>query len=525
MEEKKGTTESQLVLIVEDKESTRVLIRTVLEQAGFRVEEAVDGLSALEAFERYRPDAVLLDVVMPGMDGYLTCSELRKLPSSEHIPIIMTTGLNDIDSINQAYEVGATDFITKPINHVILTHRLRYMLRGMRIQKEIAERAIRDPLTGLYNRRYFATRILEELNRAKREKEQLGIFLCDLDHFKTINDTLGHHFGDKILKMAAKAIQDCFRGHDLVFRWGGDEIVVILPKFNTQDETKPAERIRAAVQGVDKALSLDFNLDVSIGISIYPDHASHPDELIRLADRALYIAKRGQGKIQVGEEAYHLDDSAILAVFQPIVCLKTLEVQAYEALVRDPKGELSVFALFNKYAAIGKLRELKALCMKTQIKAAEALGLKKVFVNADFNLLEYIEEIPKPPGLEVIIEISELEALRDVEQNLVLVEKWRNQGYRFAIDDFGAGFISLPFIALASPEFIKLDRSTLLLAVSSEKFRTFLNHLIEALSYYTPEGIIAEGIETEEELEIIKNMGVPLGQGYLLGRPQNIEQQ
>jgi len=125
--------------------------------------------------------------------------------------------------------------------------------------------------------------------------------------------------------------------------------------------------------------------------------------------------------------------------------------------------------------------------------------------------------------MEIILEISELEALHDVENHMKITRKWRGSGFKFAIDDFGAGFISLPFIAMLIPDYIKVDRSTILQAVSSEKFRKFSEDLVHAIRNYSKEGIIAEGIETKRELEVVKDMGIDIAQGFLLGKPQELK--
>ena len=262
---------------------------------------------------------------------------------------------------------------------------------------------------------------------------------------------------------------------------------------------------------------------MSIGVAIYPEHGRTPDDLILLADRALYIAKKGGDKIHIGEEEYQLDENTIKVVFQPIVDVQGNQTLGYEALSRDPQGKLNVSQLFNKYQAIGKLNELKTLCLTVQIRKAKEVGLKRVFINVDFDVLRQIEVIPLPPGLEVILEISELEALHDVENRLEIAGRWRAKGYKFAFDDFGAGFLSLPFLAQLVPEYIKVDRSTMLQAVASEPFRDFLNDLISALRKYAKEGIIAEGVETEKELRVVKSMGIFIIQGFLLGKPEEIK--
>jgi EAL domain-containing protein (putative c-di-GMP-specific phosphodiesterase class I) len=196
------------------------------------------------------------------------------------------------------------------------------------------------------------------------------------------------------------------------------------------------------------------------------------------------------------------------------------QILGYEALSRDPQGKHNILALFRKYHAIGKLHELKCLCFRLQTKAAQEAGLERLFLNVDFTVLKNLDVPPKPPEMEVVLEISEGEALQDVENHLEVARKWRSGGYKFAIDDFGAGFVSLPFIARLVPDYIKLDRATIVQAVSSDQFKLVLQDLIHALRRTCTDGIIAEGIETQQELSVTKSLGIYLIQGYLFGKPQ-----
>ena len=389
-----------------------------------------------------------------------------------------------------------------------------------KMEEILTNQAEQDSLTQLYNRRYFKHRIKDEIARAKRNREVIAILLCDLDGFKAINDTLGHQAGDEILIEVAKVLLDSVRAADLVFRWGGDEFVVVLPDSDHIGPIIVAERIR---KGICHLRKKGFSgLDISIGAALYPEHGTQSDELIRLADRALYIAKKGEDKIHIGIEEYRLDDQAIKVVFQPIMDVRLNQVLGYEALSRDPQGKHSILTLFKKYHAIGQLYELKCLCFRLQLKAAQIARLDKLFLNVDFNVLKRMGIPPKPPGMDVVLEISEEEALKNLDEHLEIARKWRSKDYKFAIDDFGAGFISLPFIARLIPDHIKLDRSTILQAVSSERFRSVLQELIHALRKISTDEIIAEGIETEKELQVMKDMGVYLIQGYLLGKPKEL---
>jgi diguanylate cyclase (GGDEF)-like protein/PAS domain S-box-containing protein len=400
------------------------------------------------------------------------------------------------------------------------------------LQNEITERkkadhalalqANLDSLTGLYNRRYFDLRAEEEIARANRNGKGFAILLCDLDHFKAINDTLGHQAGDRVLKAAAEGIQRCIREVDFVFRWGGDEIALLLLDASREGVLITAERIRREVEKVGEKTRIP--LGISIGVSFYPEHGTTIDGLISLADRSLYIAKKGGDKVQVGDEEYHLDEQNIRTVFQPVVDLHSRRPVGYEALLRDPQGKLTVPELFHRYQRIGRLNELKRISFHSQMNEARKFGRTgaRLFLNADFDLLSQMGLIEKPEGIEVVLEISEVEALHSqhIASYLALAEKWRARGFQFAIDDFGAGFVSFPFIAQLVPEYIKIDRSTLLQAVSCPKFRKFLADLIFALQNYTTRGIIAEGIETEEELAVARELRADFGQGFLLGRPE-----
>jgi diguanylate cyclase (GGDEF)-like protein len=348
------------------------------------------------------------------------------------------------------------------------------------------------------------------------------VLLCDLDRFKLVNDVHGHQVGDTVLKATAEAIQDSTRGTDLVFRWGGDEIAVVLPKSSRQGALIVADRIRQAVLNTSKRTQLDF--DVSVGLAFYPEHGINEDQLIHVADRALYIAKRNGGKVQVGEEEYRVDGDSFNLVFQPVVDVASERVLGYEALARDPQGKLTPMELFEKYGAIGKMNELKRVVFTSEIQAAREFGLERVFVNADFEVLSKLQPAPVPPSMDVVVELSEQEALHDVDRLLAVAQRWRNEGYKFAIDDFGAGFVSLPFLAMLGPDYVKVDRSALLQAASSAQFKEFLKSLVQAVRTYATAGIIAEGVEKQEELQVVEEIGISLAQGFLLGKPQELKE-
>lgn len=400
---------------------------------------------------------------------------------------------------------------------LFLAYALHTHITFRNIRRLYHKHALRDSLTGLLNRQSFEVRFNEEVARSGRDEKPFAIILCDLDRFKEVNDLHGHQVGDEILQLVAKHILASTRGSDLVFRWGGDEFLVLASVTDRRGALIAARRIRKGVQQLADLRRLP--LDLSVGIAFFPEHATEPRKLIGLADKALYISKRGGDRIHIGEEEYELNERSVEMVFQPVVRIGSREVIGHEALSRDPKGKVSITRLFQRYSAVGQLRELKRIIFSSQVRAAEEHGLRKVFINVDFEILQSIEPFPKPERVEVILEISEAESLSDVEALLATAEIWRKLGYKFAIDDFGAGFMSLPFIARLVPEYIKVDRSTIVEATESRQFRQFLKDLVRAMRNYSKEAIIAEGIETEAEFEVAREMGVDQVQGFLTGRP------
>jgi diguanylate cyclase (GGDEF)-like protein len=462
----------------------------------------------------------------------LTRSDVERIPAGGAEAELLTGGSKEAPAV-LIVPMAAED---GPLGVIILAGPKRLLARGFRsstiviahalaahaaaavYQSTLKQEAIHDPLTQLYNRRHFSDRLKKEIIRADREGHVMALMICDLNHFKAINDTMGHQVGDEVLKLVGTSLRESTRGTDLVFRWGGDEFVVILSKSSREGGLIAAARIREGVLGAAKLAKVD--VDVSIGIALYPDHGVNEDELVRVADRALYAAKKTGAWVNVGE--YEVSTDSVRVVFQPVVEIPSNEVMGYEALSRDAEGKLTISELFEKHRAVGTVSELKRMILKRQVQVAHELGLPRVFVNVDFEVLSKLDPFPRPHGLDVVLELSELEALQDLEHCLAVAGKWREHGYRFAIDDFGAGFISLPFLAMLVPDYVKLDRSTLLQAVSSDKFRNFLRSMLHAVRAYASSGIIAEGIETETELQLAHWLELPLVQGFLLGAPQEL---
>lgn len=292
-----------LVLVVDDDKFMRLQLRRAMQLEGYQVAEATDGEQCLAETQRLHPDIVLLDAMMPVMDGFTCCTQLQSLPGGEHTPVLMITGLDDQQSVDQAFEAGATDYVTKPIHWAVLRQRVRRLLQQARLYQQLQEAniasqrlATTDSLTQVGNRRRFDECLNLEWRRMARELAPLSLILCDIDFFKLYNDTYGHQAGDHCLQQVAKAISSCVRRPaDLIARYGGEEFAVILPSTEVSGAVHMAENIRSGVQALEIAHAnspLDKYVTLSFGVaSTIPSHEFSPETLIATADKALYQAK------------------------------------------------------------------------------------------------------------------------------------------------------------------------------------------------------------------------------------------
>jgi len=321
------------VLVVDDDRSNVKLVREGLSAFGYHFFEAHDGPQALSAIRQHRPDLVVMDVEMPGLSGVEVCRIVKANPGENgfgFIPIILMTARGGASKV-EGLELGADDYLVKPFDMLELSARAKAMLRLKALQDVLIEKnreldrinreldkkreellalTRTDGLTSLYNRRYFEERLTAEFARSERYRVPLSCLMLDLDHFKRMNDTYGHPFGDKVLKGAAGVTQGALRSVDLLARYGGEELVALLPETGPKEARAVAERIRARIE----ALTFTFrtphgeerqvSCTASVGIATYPIPSIDSAEmLLRAADDCLYTAKaEGRNRVKQHEE-------------------------------------------------------------------------------------------------------------------------------------------------------------------------------------------------------------------------------
>jgi two-component system cell cycle response regulator len=307
------------ILIVDDNVHNLQVLAVIVEKLGCDSVLAMDGQQALEYVEIERPDLILLDVMMPRMDGYEICSLFKKNSQLKDIPVIFLTAKSEIEDIVKGFEVGGVDYVIKPFNAIELKARIKThlslkksndeirsaneelreanniiekknsQLKEMMEQLELAAKT--DMLTGLYNRRHMMAKIEEEVSKFKRHKRSFSFIMADIDFFKKVNDIYGHNGGDYVLKVVANILSTSIRAVDTVARWGGEEFLIMLPEVEVEGAGISAERIRKNV--AERLLhyqGVDFTVTITLGVATFTMN-DEIDEAIKRADDALYAGK------------------------------------------------------------------------------------------------------------------------------------------------------------------------------------------------------------------------------------------
>ncbi len=288
------------VLVADDSSSSRALLTNLLSSWGYEVTQCTDGQRAWSLLSRSdAPQLAILDWMMPGLDGLEVCRRLRAAETERHAYVFLVTARSHGDEMLEGLEAGADDYLVKPFEPAQLRVRLRHGERVVQLQRALIDarealrdQASRDPLTGLMNRRAFDDAAAKELSRAQRAESPMALLMIDLDHFKRVNDTLGHPAGDSVLVETAARLRAVVRESDHVARFGGEEMVVLLPDCAPRDALLVAERVRRAIARAPIGTRAGaVRVTASVGVAVSPQGREGLPSLIARADAALYRAK------------------------------------------------------------------------------------------------------------------------------------------------------------------------------------------------------------------------------------------
>ena len=547
-----------IAIIADDEDLGRLLLAETAEASGLRPMSFDDGAAALKAALSHEVAIVLLDVDMPGMDGYAVCRRLRAEPRFASVPIVMVTGHEDSAAITRAFEAGATDFISKPVNWALLPRRLAYILRNAAAAERIERLAYFDTLTGLPNRQRCLDTAQRLFADAERSQERVAVLYMDLNSFKRVNDTFGHSVGDAVLQNVAdklSRIVSRFQAeavHVSVSRFGGDEFVVLVRHPNARSLAADiAGACQATLKDPIAHEGLEFYSAPSIGIAVYPDDGADVTTVLKHADTAMYQAKAGA----IGSAAMYtaamsarlrdwldlegrlrraVQDDLLYLHYQPKFSLKDNRLVGVEALLRwcdTEHGEIPPTRFIEIAEDSGLIIDLGSWVVRAacrQLREWQNRGLSlPVAINVSGKELLHgdparvVEEEAAAAGIPVSlieIEITESLLVKDSAKVRGALERLRRLGCRIALDDFGTGYSSLAYITRFPPDRIKIDKAfvdNLDRSASEAAIANAILSLGESLNVT----ITAEGIERRGQLEWLRRRGCHEVQGFLLSMP------
>jgi diguanylate cyclase len=553
------------VVLADDDALVRELAGPMLEGSGFEVQTVASGDAAIGACALRMPEVILLDVDMPDGNGFDACAAIRALPGGEPVPIIMVTGLDDSSSIDRAYEVGATDFVVKPINWTLLAHRLRYVLRGARTLEALRLReahihrlAYYDVLTGLPNREWLSEYLSRALKEARREGHGIALLYVDLDQFKRINDTLGHGTGDALLEQVALRLTQVLEGLSAgtetlraqLTRVGGDEFVIVLTgNPGLEDAQRAAALVQSALGSPVQQGTYQLVVTPSIGIALYPEHGEDMQSLLKNADSAMYEAKAsGRNRHQVYTSALAgkamrrlalemelrraLEQSQLEVYYQPKYGARALEICGAEALLRwfhPQRGQIPTGDFIAVAEETGLIAEvdrwvLGRVC--SDLTAWRAAGLEPPAIAVNLSGRDFmhpesilricgIVESARLPAHLLELELTEGVLMRDVEGGRRSLLALKELGFGIAVDDFGTGYSSLSYLKRFPLDTLKIDR-TFVEDLSVDADDAAIVRSIIALGHSLSLNIVAEGVSTEAQLRFLQAEGCDAVQGFLL---------
>lgn len=555
------------VMIVDDEPIMIDVVQAFLEDAGYAhfltTEEATQ---ALDIMLKQRPDILLLDLIMPGKSGFEILREIRSEPVLRYMPVIVLTAASDSATKLQALELGATDFLAKPVDPSELILRLRNALAFKAYQDQLA---YHDALTGLPNRQLFLERLDWTLKLAQRHTTSCALMQIGLDRFKQINDTLGHEMGDEVLKAVSRRISATLRETDTVTmredeadaiclsRLAGDEFMVLVPEIDHVEEAASiARRLLDTMKAPLMLLGQELFMTISVGIALYPHDGQDGTELLTNVDLAMAQAK------QDGRNTYAfyspetnarsferllletalrkaIDNDELELYYQPKIQAETGRVVGAEALLRWNHAELGSVspAHFIPLAEeTGLILPLGVLVLnhacREAVKWQQAGCALPVSVNVSSlqfrrgDMPALIRTALQTSGLDpcnLIIELTESLLMENAQSNIDMLNAIKALGVRLSMDDFGTGYSSLSYLKRFPLYEIKVDQSFVRDLPGDSGNKAIVGAVI-AMARGLGLTVTAEGVETSGQLQFLKDQGCDQIQGFLFSRALPVDE-
>jgi diguanylate cyclase (GGDEF)-like protein len=558
-----------LIMMVDDEPIMMEIVQAHLEDAGYSNFISVeDSREAFDVLTHRRPDILFLDLVMPEVSGFDVLRRIRDYDEFAYLPVIVLTSSTDSRSKLKALELGATDFLSKPVDASELKLRLRNTLT---VKAYVDQLASSDALTGLPNRKTIHEKIIWALKYDQMNGYKTALLNIGLDRFGEINESLGIHNGDLLLKEVALRIRSVIdqrnkllvtnhRETELTLaRLSGDEFGVLVPSFY-QDEhaASLATQLRSELGKVYRIDNHDLYISASIGIAVAPNDGLLSDDLLKASGTAMRQAKLGgstngfsfysgtssldlQEKLELETDLHSaLANDELMLFYQPKVDLRTKQVTAAEALIRwkhPTKGFISpaqFIPLAEENGLILSIGDwvLNEACRQAEIWHSSAMEGIKVSVNVSgqqFKEVTYQARVQQaldssglPPSL-LMLEMTESLAMSDVESSVELFAGLKRLGVGLSIDDFGTGYSSLSYLKKFPLDELKVDRS-FITGIPENKDEIQLVQAIIAMAKALRLSVVIEGVETAAQLNLLQATQSDLIQGFLFSKPLPADQ-
>ena len=545
---------AEKILIVDDDEDVLLIVQTILDNAGYTAVLARNGREGVEKAIEAKPDLILLDVMMPELSGWEVCTTLKSAPETRQIPIVMLTVKSEIRDLITGMQVGADDYITKPFTRKKLLSTVRRLLDEKRdsapsfLTAENEEVRFKNLLFDAVTELPTVPIIVDALRDRLLDNRDMGVLYIDVEQYSHIEEAYGWEVFDSLLKHTARTLKrmfgTIFATEDFVAvnRAGGSDFYVFATLEGGEDA---ASRLQRKARQVEESLrgSLDeaFGARIHKRIGVFVGHALlRPSPQMRI-ERLVYRALRQAIGVATTKEEERqtllretfkdiLRRKRVRTVYQAIFRLETLDLFGHEALTRGPVDSAfeSPELLFQFAGEQEATWELEQLCLASSASHYAPAAPGHLFINVEASSVALL---PKegPQAIAplfamrhpVVLEVTERSAIRDLPVFREALAELRSRGFRVAIDDAGSGYASLQAIAELKPDFIKVA-NTLVTGLRSDTIKRDVVEMLVNLARRIDAVCVAEGIETPEDLEQCRKLGIPYGQGFYLGVPAEI---
>jgi predicted signal transduction protein with EAL and GGDEF domain len=564
------------ILIADDDALTRRLLQKTLEKAGYEIIAAENGRIALECLSsKVGPRLALLDWLMPDLNGLEVCREIRRHSERPYIYMILLTAKTSKEDVVRGLEAGADDYLTKPFDMEELKARLRCGERILKLEDKVTYDALHDPLTRLPNRAFFLQRLTLCVRWGMLHPDyKFAVLSVDMDRFKVVNDSLGISAGDRLLVQIAERLLGSIRrddallqspnareiggqldGSGVLARLGGDKFTILLDGIrNASEGVGVAERIQESIQAPFQIDGQAVFTTASVGIAFSGSGYSAAEDMLGDANTAMARAKTlGKSRYEMCDPSMHATAAGrfrletdlrratecqeFVVHYQPIVSLLDFRITGFEALVRWQRPEFGLVMPAGFISAAedtGLILRIGNWILQEACRQSCAWNLQfpctppftmavnisaKQFAQAD--LVSQVGQILSETGLApetLRLELTESVTMRDEERTTRILSELRELGVRLCIDDFGTGYSSLSYLRRFALDILKIDRSFVADMLNNSESQEIVKTIL-SLGRNLRMQVVAEGVETREQMTLLKSLDCEFAQGYLFSRP------